>query len=270
MTEIRIGCSGWSYAQWVGPFYPKGTRSSDFLKVYSRVFDTVEIDSTFYRIPGKPMIDSWRNSTPEGFLFCPKVPKEITHDMRLRNANGPMNSFLDSIRELKEKLGLVLLQLPPSFTYSQGHEDLSGFLDSLPADLDFAIEFRGNSWFRDEVFESLRNHNVTLAWPETTYVDTPAVLTTSTVYLRLVGDRSLNEESFGKVQREMNPVIDKWSKVLNEKKHGLDHVFAFANNHFQGFGPATVNSVRKSLGMEPVNWVEKMNTVVGKSQKTLF
>ena len=94
-------------------------------------------------------------------------------------------------------------------------------------------------------------------------MDTPTVLATSTVYLRLVGDRSLNEESFGKVQRDVSAVIDKWSRVLNEKKYGLDHVFAFANNHFQGFGPATVNSLRVGLGMEPVDWADR-------SQKTLF
>ena len=247
----------------MGPFYPKGTRSSDFLKAYSKVFDTVEIDSTFYRPPSNSMIDSWRGSTPEGFLFCPKVPKEITHDLRFRNANKPMNSFLDSIRELKEKLGLVLMQLPPSITYSQGREDLSGFMDSLPADLGFAIEFRDNSWFRDDVYELLRNHSVTMAWSEVPYVNTPAVLTTSTVYLRLVGDRSLSEESFGKVRRDMSTVIDKWSRVLNERKYSLDHVFAFANNHFQGFGPATVNSLRIGLGMEPVDWADR-------NQKTLF
>ena len=88
-------------------------------------------------------------------------------------------------------------------------------------------------------------------------------MTTSTVYLRLVGDRSLKEESFGKVQRDMTLIIDKWTRRLNGIMYGLDHVFAFANNHFQGFGPATVDSLRISLGMEPVDWADR-------NQKTLF
>ncbi|MGC8618668.1 MAG: DUF72 domain-containing protein, partial [Thermoplasmata archaeon] len=150
--DIRTGCSGWNYSQWVGPFYPRGTKPSDYLKVYSRIFDIVEIDSSFYRIPDAIIVESWRNSTPEGFLFTAKMPQSVTHDLRLRNASREASSFVERIGILKNKIACILIQLPPSLSYKEGFPRLKTFLEDLPPGFSYAIEFRHDSWFRDDMF----------------------------------------------------------------------------------------------------------------------
>jgi uncharacterized protein YecE (DUF72 family) len=268
--DFRLGCSGWSYAHWVGPFYPPHTKEKDFLKLYSRVYDTVEIDSTFYRVPSVSSLDSWRTSTPDDFLFCPKVSREITHDSRLRGIRNSLDSFLDRIRKLGKKLGVVIFQLPPFFRYSDGWDDLANLIESLPSNVQFAVEFRDNSWFIDETYRLLRHSNVILVWSEVTGVINPAVLTTDTAFLRLVGDRDILESDFGAVRKNRDAEINRWSKKLNEEKFGLDHVFAFANNHFQGFGPATIDLLGRSLGLKPLDWRQAMMQDKRERQGTLF
>ena len=97
-ANIHIGTSGWSYKDWVGPFYPEGAKSTDYLRLYSRRFNTVEIDSTFYGIPRPATVEKWKESTPEEFVFSPKVPSEITHENRLRNADSVWEYFLQTMR----------------------------------------------------------------------------------------------------------------------------------------------------------------------------
>ncbi|HEU4635268.1 MAG TPA: DUF72 domain-containing protein, partial [Edaphobacter sp.] len=108
---IRIGTQGWNYDAWVGPFYPPGTRSVDFLTVYSRAFNTVEVDSTFYAIPSVNTFKSWYSRTGSDFAFALKLPQEITHERRLRDAADLAALFFDRARELREKLGPILVQL---------------------------------------------------------------------------------------------------------------------------------------------------------------
>lgn len=268
--EFHIGCSGWSYSQWVGPFYPRGTRPGDFLKIYSRIFDTVEIDSTFYRIPGKPMVENWRRATPDNFCFLAKFPKSITHEQRLKDPEKDLAPFLDSMRILGDKLRMLLVQLPPFLTFSEGFDDLSKLADILPGDLSFAVEFRHDSWFREESYELLREHGITMVWNEVQRLETPPVLTTRNVYLRLIGDRSIMEADFGRIQKDRSPEIGKWARRIAEEKYNLDHVFSGMNNHFQGFGPATVNLVRKELGLDTVDWSSVKPGSIPDSQKTLF
>jgi len=116
---IRIGTQGWNYQDWVGPFYPGGTRPADYLPIYSRAFDTVEVDSTFYAIPAASTVRAWAERTPPGFRFAVKMPQEVTHESRLRDEAGATELFFDRMRELGDKLGPVLLQLPPAFEPSE-------------------------------------------------------------------------------------------------------------------------------------------------------
>jgi uncharacterized protein YecE (DUF72 family) len=126
--QYYIGCSGWSYSSWQGPFYPKGIESSKWLRYYSKVFDYVEIDSSFYRIPNEFMVKNWYKRTPENFRFTAKFPKVITHDKRLSDFDeDQLSYFFDSISELKEKLLALLIQLPPSIDIVQGLDALRTF-----------------------------------------------------------------------------------------------------------------------------------------------
>src|SRR5437660_1032933 len=110
-----MGCSGWSYQDWVGPFYPRDAKPGEYLKLYSNVFNAVEIDSTYYRTPSPLMVANWRKKTPETFLFTAKFPKKITHELKLRDSLAQLERYYKSISELREKLGPLLIQLPPSF-----------------------------------------------------------------------------------------------------------------------------------------------------------
>ena len=262
--EIRTGCSGWSYGQWVGPFYPSGTKSTDFLKLYSRIFDLVEIDSSFYGAPEASTVEKWKSSVPSNFSFTAKMPQTVTHDLRLRSAVNEARSFIDVIGKLEENLAMILIQLPPSLSYLEGHRNLKSLVEELPSDFRYAVEFRHNSWFVDDTFFTLRENKVCLAWAETPYAKVPPVITTDSVYLRLVGDRTINEEEFGKVLRDRSKEIEYWAKEVNGNEEMIKHAYVLSNNHFQGFGPATVNLFRRVSGLEPIDWTLKTG------QTTLF
>src|SRR6185503_6370716 len=149
-ASIRLGTQGWNYDAWVGPFYPEGTKPADFLGVYSRAFDTVEVDSTFYATPPSKTLRGWAQRTPPNFVFALKLPQEITHVRRFRDVDSLANEFLDRARELGEKLGPILIQLGPDFGPTE-LPALAKFLPTLPSDIAFAIEFRDKTWIHDGV-----------------------------------------------------------------------------------------------------------------------
>lgn len=267
--KIRTGCSGWSYSTWSGTFYPGSAKPGDYLSLYSRVFDTVEIDSTFYAIPDGKRVMKWKESTPDDFLFVAKAPRTVTHERRLRNAGAQMGMFLKSMENLGDKLGMVLLQFPASFTAADGERDLEAFLGSISGDVPIAVEFRDNSWFSEGVLEMLSDHHATLAWSDVPMASPPHVLTTGNAYIRLVGDRSIKEEDFGKVARDRKPEISEWAGRLREYMNVDGSAFVMANNHYQGFSPATVNEFRRAAGLDVKKWdASVMNPDEG--QSTLF
>lgn len=251
--KIHTGTSGWHYEQWAGPFYPKNMKPDRYLEYYSRLFDAVEIDSTFYNIPEERTILKWKQQTPENFKFCPKMFRRITHDLRLNSAEGEIESFLERIRHLGNKLGPILIQMPPSLKFIDLGL-LRHFAEGLPDDLDFAIEFRDESWFNDEVFSLLERNNIVLAWSDVPFVKRHFVITSNILYLRLVGDRSLNESQFGKIIIQRDSELEEWSFRLRQLMGEYDHVFAFANNHFQGFAPGTINLLRPKLGLQEIDF----------------
>ncbi len=254
MKELRIGCSGWSYKGWVGPLYPPGTKPGDFLALYSKLFNTVEIDSTFYAPPADFVIEKWLKSTPDGFIFCPKLPGLITHENKLNGVDVILEKSLLTICRLKPKLGPILVQLPPSLTYENGIESLSEFLPLLPGNLDFAIEFRNNSWFNETTFGLLRDHDVILSWSEIPMAKNPTIMTSKDVYLRLVGDRTIQESQFGTIQKKKEKELEHWAGALKEKQDEIEKAYVYSNNHFQGFGPGTVNLFRVKMGLPEIDF----------------
>src|SRR5947199_3010669 len=158
--KLRIGCSGWSYQDWVGPFYPKDAKPADYLRMYSQVFDAVEIDSSYYRTPSPFMVSNWKRVTPEGFLFTAKFPKKITHELKLRDSQAQLERFYKAMSELREKLGALVIQLPPSFNYKKDKEALETFLGQTDKRYVHAIEFRNKSWFKPDIYKLLESSNV--------------------------------------------------------------------------------------------------------------
>ncbi|MGI0029854.1 MAG: DUF72 domain-containing protein [Nitrososphaera sp.] len=255
--HLSVGCSGWSYGAWDGHFYPKGLESKNYLEYYSKVFDYVEIESSFYRIPNTFTTTRWAEITPDNFRFTAKFPKRITHVKRLgQGVESDMEYFHKAMTPLASKLGCLLIQLPPSMTMKEGMNKIR----NLPFDKRFryAIEVRHKSWFDDEVYSFLRKNNICLAWSQLEDIQTPTVVTTDFLYLRLMGDRSISEEEFGTIQKDRTIEMKAWAAVINKlsKDKKLKNGFVPTSNHYAGFAPATANMFRKLVGLTPVIWEE--------------
>jgi len=262
VMDIQIGCTGWSYHGWIGPFYPKAMTSSDYLQHYSKTFGITEINSTFYNIPSQPTTKKWLSETPDNFTFTAKMPKQITHDARLKP--GPyLDKFLNSIRPLGSKMKILVIQLPPSLSFAEARTNLEKILNHLPNGYRYAVEGRHPSWFTDESYKFLSEYNVCLVWNEVQGVVNPCDVTADFVYVRLIGDRTIPENLFGTIQKDRTESIKKWAQKLGEIKNKVSHTVIMANNHFEGFSPVTANKLRLAMGLDEITWY-------GKNQEKLF
>jgi uncharacterized protein YecE (DUF72 family) len=161
MKQVRIGCSGWNYRDWRGPVYPEGLPQRLWLQRYAELFDTVEVNNTFYRLPRRDAVAAWAEQTPAGFVFSVKASRYLTHVKRLARIETGARRFFEHIEPLVEagKLGPVLWQLPANF--GRDDERLGQALAVLPAGR-HCFEFRHESWFREDVYKRLRDHGVAL------------------------------------------------------------------------------------------------------------
>jgi uncharacterized protein YecE (DUF72 family) len=231
----------------------------DYLKYYSQVFDFVEIDSSFYNTPNVFMTKRWASLTSDNFRFTAKFPRSITHEKRLAadaDSEKELRYFFDVMRPLRTKLLALLLQLPPSLTAKEGVKKLEILTNMLDQDFRYAIEFRHQSWFERSVYRLLSDNNISLAWSQLDDIQTPAELTSDFVYLRFIGDRSIDEREFGRIQKDRSKDLKMWSESLDRVKDNATLAIVAANNHYAGFGPATANSFRKMVGLEEVVWEE--------------
>lgn len=185
MSRIYAGTSGWAYSSWKPKFYPLDVSSARFLEYYSSQLNSVEVNYTFRHFPEKNMLAKWIAATPPDFRFAIKAHQMITHRKRLRGARKVTRDFLSSLRPLAKahKLGPILFQLPPNFKCNL--ELLEEFLGELPSSLQFAFEFRHDSWFNGDVFRALRKANVALCQAESEKLHTPEIKTADISYLRL-------------------------------------------------------------------------------------
>ena len=206
------------------------------------------------------MTKSWYNRTPENFRFTAKFPKVITHDKRLMNIDeNQLEYFFDAISELKGKLLALLIQLPPSIQIVEGLEALRNILPYLDKGFRYAVEVRHRSWFQDLAYNFFAMNNICLVWSQLAEIRTPPIVTSDFVYVRFIGDRSIQEKDFGRIQidriKEMRKVARNFKDETNEGKlSGVHRAIIAANNHYAGFGPGTVNIFRQLLGLEEVRW----------------
>lgn len=259
--ELRIGCSGWSYTSWVGPFYPKGTPQNRWLESYSKVFDYVEIDSTFYSIPSPIRTKKWARSTQEHFRFTAKIPKVITHDKAFYDIDRELDFFSASMAELKDKLLCVLIQLPPSISYKGGMTSLKKFMKVADPRFRYALEVRHKSWFNDEFYKFLNAENIALVWNQLDAIQAPPVVTADFVYFRLIGDRSIREQDFGTIQKDRVKEMQAWADVFKKIPQSVKTGIVAANNHYAGFGPGTATLFMKMMGLEPPARRDQQRTI---------
>ena len=206
------------------------------------------------------MTQKWYNDTPENFIFTAKLPKSITHDNRLKPSPF-LDQFLKAIEPMKSKMKVIVIQLPPSLSFDEAKERLDKMLNHLPKSYRYAIEGRHESWFAEKVFDYLQEKNVCLVWNEVTGVENPAPATTDFVYLRLIGDRTIREDQFGKILKDRTVEMKKWIEKL--KNSNVSLAMVMLNNHFAGFAPGSANQFRKLLGLDELRFVDKKQKTLG-------
>jgi uncharacterized protein YecE (DUF72 family) len=181
--QILIGTSGFSYPEWKGTFYPEDLPSKQYLHFYAEHFKTTEINNTFYRIPTYQLTESWYEQVPSDFSFTLKLSQAITHRKKLKNAEEEMERFLDGSTGVKEKLGTILVQLPPYFR--KDTEVLHKFLESYSPRAKLAFEFRHDSWYSQETYDLLKKYNSAFAVVEAEDQSAVREVTASFIYMRL-------------------------------------------------------------------------------------
>jgi uncharacterized protein YecE (DUF72 family) len=262
---ILLGTSSFTATGWRGSFYPKGLRPADYLSYYAQHFDTVEIDSTFYATPNVSVVRSWNAKTPEGFLFAAKVPQEITHNRVLKDCDGETKVFLTTMEALGEKLGPLLFQFGKFDKYAFKSLDdflarLVPFLKKLPKEHKFAVEIRNKDWLVPKLADVLREHGVALTLIDQGWMPRPwemkdkfDLITADFTYVRWLGDRKGIEEkttTWDKVIVDRQGDLSEWVSLLKKIQERSIMILAFANNHYAGFGPGTVDLFRNLWGPE--------------------
>ena len=231
---ILLGTCGWSYQEWVGLFYPNNRVAK--LPFYAKIFQTVEVDSSFYRMPSKAMVAGWARATGPSFKFSLKLPKTITHDRRLVDAERELHTFLDVIKPLEktEKLGCILVQLPPSFSFDEAG-NLESFLEQLPSHIHFAVEFRHESWDRKDTWALLEKHGVanTVTDSPMEFLAKPVVTTGNHAYVRWHGRGKQMWFDYTYSEDELEP----WVKKLSEISSKAKTTYAYFNNHYHSSAP---------------------------------
>jgi uncharacterized protein YecE (DUF72 family) len=221
--RIRIGTSGWQYADWREVLYPKGLPQRDWLRRYAEVFDTVELNNSFYGLPKAENFVRWRESVPPGFVIAAKLSRYLTHVRGLRNPDGPVQLFMERASHLGSHLGPVVMQLPP--TRPKDEEGLERTLPAFPAHVRVAVEFRHPSWFVDRVSDILHRHNSSLVWADRGgRLQNPDWVTADWLYLRLHGGR-------GTAGNYGERVIDGYARRLSNLGH---EAYVYFNNDTSG------------------------------------
>ena len=242
MKSVRVGCSGWSYKSWRGNLYPDGLPASRWLERYAEVFDTVEVNATFYRLPKRETVESWVKQTPDGFLFAVKGSRYLTHMRRLREIEEGVARFWEPLEPLREakRLGPVLWQLPESL-----HRDddlLASALAALPS-ARHCFEFRHPSWFAADVLKMLSEHGASLAIGDDPRRDLPeAPPAGEFAYLRL------HYGSWGRDGNYSPAELDTWRRRIAAWRAQRE-AFVYFNNDWRGFAPS--NALRLKRGLSP-------------------
>lgn len=217
----RIGCSGFYYREWKEVFYPKGLAQKSWFKYYCEHFNTIEINSTFYKMPTQKSFDKWYDESPDDFLFTIKAPRLITHYKQLHECEQLIDDFYQAIQiGLKEKLGCVLFQFPPKFDYSK--ERLNLLIENLNPDFKNVAEFRHISWFDEEIYKKLAKNNITFSgqsYPSALPDD--AIRNTETIYYRFHGKPVLYKSEYD------IKVINDFKNQIGDKEK---EVFVYFNN----------------------------------------
>ncbi len=245
VLTIKVGTSGWDYRDWVGPFYPE--RGEPRLTLYARVFDTTEVNSTFYQLLDPQTFEGMAKVTPEGFEFAVKMLRDVTHRKRLRLDRGikdDLRAFFDSLEPLKRagKLGPVLVQLPPVFRAKL--DRLEQFLSLVPSDVRVALEFRHPSWDDPKTYRLLESANAAYVMYDAPGRSPELRVTSDIAYVRWHGRGEKVWYNYLYEEEELKP----WAKLLEEAEGQTKKVYGYFNNHYHAYAPENAVMMLKMLG----------------------
>ena len=234
---MRVGCSGWNYKSWKGPFYPSGLAASKWLPYYAERFDTVEINNTFYRLPEAQTFAAWRAQVPAGFLFAVKASRFMTHMKRLRDPQEPIERLFSRVHALGPCLGPVLYQLPGNLQFDLPL--LDAFLRALPRRVQHVVEFRHRSWYVDATFDCLERHGASLCLHDKDGSEIAEPFVGRCVYVRFHGTSGRYHGSYS------NTTLSGWAKRLVARwREGRD-VYAYFNNDPDAVATQNAETLRR-------------------------
>jgi uncharacterized protein YecE (DUF72 family) len=264
-----FGTCGWSYQEWVGAFYPSNRVAK--LPFYGRVFGSVEVDSSFYRTPSKSMVSGWAKATGPLFKFSLKMPKTITHDRKLLHAEKETGEFLEKLEPItrNDKMGCLLLQFPASFTFAE-ISNLESYLKLLPQDFRFAVEFRHESWDREETWSLLRKYNVanTITDSPLTFLSKPVITSTTHAYVRWHGRGKKVWYNYRYSEEELL----KWKGVIEQIEDSVQNLYAYFNNHYGANAPSnllTLLEMRGELSEEQAKVMKREQRLQARKQQAV-
>ncbi|MGQ9587020.1 MAG: DUF72 domain-containing protein [Thermoplasmata archaeon] len=240
MKKYHFGCSGWSYGDWIGKFYSDECTQKTMLEEYARHLDTVEINMSFYRLPFEGLVRSWRTRTPDGFLFCPKLSRQITHLKKLRDSEQLVSAFMARMGMLGDKLGPVLIQLPPSLRPDKAV--LESFLNTLPHDRPYAIEFRNENWFSPHIRSVLEKYGVATCLIDSPKLNVDSEVTAHFSYIRWHGRESWYSYEYSKAE------IEEWAEKIVALP--VNEVFGYWNNDVNANAPKNCLDLIKCLNVK--------------------
>jgi len=235
--DIRIGTSGWYYNHWAGKFYPSGLPKSKWFEYYAKEFDTVEINNTFYHLPKQESVQRWHQLAPKGFVYAVKANRYITHIKRLKSVSEPLERFFEIAGLLKEKLGPILYQLPPSL-----HKDLDllkGFIRLLPKRSLSVFEFRHESWFSEDTYKLLDDFNAGFCIHDLGGLETPRVITGDLIYIRFHGTTGRYAGNYTKQS------LQNWSNWIKDNRSKVRTVYAYFNNDYNAYAVHNAKELKK-------------------------
>ena len=225
--RIHIGTSGWSYDHWQGIFYPEGLAANQRLADYQQNFRSVEINSSFYRLPSPTSLRRWYDSVPDDFIFAVKASRYITHMKKLRDPKRALKEFISRVEVLRDKLGPILFQLPPRWHINA--ERLAAFIKMLPSEHRYSVEFRDPSWFSPQIYDLLARHSVAFCIFDLDRTLSPLEVTTDFVYIRLHGPKGPYQGQYD------NRVLYEWAESIEHWRGQGREIYCYFDNDEAGY-----------------------------------
>lgn len=237
--KVHIGTSGFFYDHWKGRFYPDDLKSRQWLEYYCQIFDTVELNSTFYHLPSEKVVKSWHDRSPEDFTYAVKASRYITHRLKLADTQESLKLFYSRVRQFESKLGPVLFQLPPSLKMDL--EKLKDFCRLLKKSYRHTIEFRHESWHVGDVMDLLREYNISACFVSMPGIESIEEVTSDFIYIRFHGSAELYASRYTKRQ------LSAWARLLDEyRRQNLD-IYAYFNNDYNAYAVENALALKEML-----------------------